>query len=151
MNQIDKKKKVLVAVVATVLLISVSGLSIGHMVSFVDATKPRNNDDDNNNNSPALPQSGVPAAGPNNGNDGGTGIGTGASDISTQQATAFDMQGAAVAAAASSNPACGGVVSGLVNLTANLNCSGDGIIVGGPNTVINMNGFSITGPGQDRL
>ena len=26
---------------------------------------------------------------------------------------------------------------------------GDGIIVGGPNTVINMNGFSITGPGQD--
>ena len=48
--------------------------------------------------------------------------------------------------------ACGQVVSGVVNLTANLNCgSGDGIIVGGPNTVINMNGFSITGPGQDRL
>ena len=45
----------------------------------------------------------------------------------------------------------GQVVSGVVNLTANLNCSGDGIIVGGPNTVINMNGFSITGPGQDRL
>jgi hypothetical protein len=151
MNQIDKKKQVLIAVVATVLLISVSGLSIGHMVSFVDATKPRNNDNNgnNNNNNPALPQSGVPAAGPNNGNDGGTGIGKGTSDISTQQATAFDMQGAAVAAAASSNPACGGVVSGLVNLTANLNCSGDGIIVGGPNTVINMNGFSITGPGQD--
>ena len=52
---------------------------------------------------------------------------------------------------ASSNAACGQVVSGVVNLTANLNCSGDGIIVGGPNTVINMNGFSITGPGQDRL
>ena len=48
--------------------------------------------------------------------------------------------------------ACGQVVSGVVKLTANLNCSsGDGIIVGGPNTVINMNGFSITGPGQDRL
>ena len=45
--------------------------------------------------------------------------------------------------------ACGQVVSGVVNLTANLNCSGDGITVGGPNTVINMNGFSITGPGQD--
>lgn len=55
----------------------------------------------------------------------------------------------AVAAAASSSAACGQVVSGVVNLTANLNCSGDGIIVGGPNTVINMNGFSITGPGQD--
>ena len=51
--------------------------------------------------------------------------------------------------ASSSNAACGQVVSGVVNLTANLNCSGDGIIVGGPNTVINMNGFSITGPGQD--
>ena len=48
--------------------------------------------------------------------------------------------------------ACGQVVSGVVNLTSNLNCSGgDGIIVGGPNTVINMNGFSITGPGQDSL
>jgi parallel beta-helix repeat protein len=45
--------------------------------------------------------------------------------------------------------ACGQVVSGVVNLTSNLNCSGDGIIVGGPNTVINMNGFSITGPRQD--
>ena len=52
-------------------------------------------------------------------------------------------------AAASTNAACGQVVSGVVNLTSNLNCSGDGIIVGGPNTVINMNGFSITGPGQD--
>jgi Periplasmic copper-binding protein (NosD) len=55
----------------------------------------------------------------------------------------------AVAASSSSSAACGQVVSGVVNLTANLNCSGDGIIVGGPNTVINMNGFSITGPGQD--
>ena len=52
-------------------------------------------------------------------------------------------------ASSSSNAACGQVVSGVVNLTANLNCSGDGLIVGGPNTVINMNGFSITGPGQD--
>ena len=51
--------------------------------------------------------------------------------------------------ATSTNAACGQVVSGVVNLTSNLNCSGDGIIVGGPNTVINMNGFSITGPGQD--
>src|SRR5687768_16826686 len=63
--------------------------------------------------------------------------------LSEQQAVASQTQ------AASSNAACGQVVSGVVNLTANLNCSGDGIIVGGPNTVINMNGFSITGPGQD--
>ena len=45
--------------------------------------------------------------------------------------------------------ACGQVLSGVVNLTSNLNCSGDGFVVSGPNTVINMNGFSITGPGQD--
>jgi hypothetical protein len=53
------------------------------------------------------------------------------------------------AGASSTNPACGQVVSGIVNLTSNLDCSGDGLIVGGPNTVINMNGFSITGPGQE--
>ena len=63
--------------------------------------------------------------------------------LSEQQPLASQTQGA------STNAACGQVVSGVVNLTANLNCSGDGIIVGGPNTVINMNGFSITGPGQD--
>jgi parallel beta-helix repeat protein len=48
-----------------------------------------------------------------------------------------------------SNAACGQVVSGLVNLTANLDCSGDGLIIGGDNTVVNMNGYSITGPGPD--
>ncbi len=46
------------------------------------------------------------------------------------------------------NPACGEVVQGNVNLTANLNCSGDGIIVGADNVNINLNGYSITGPGQ---
>ena len=62
------------------------------------------------------------------------------------------QQGGGTPPGASTNAACGQVVSGVVNLTANLNCnSGDGIIVGGPNTVINMNGFSITGPGQDKL
>jgi parallel beta-helix repeat protein len=30
-----------------------------------------------------------------------------------------------------------------------LNCSGDGIITSGPNTVINLNGYSISGPGLD--
>ncbi|MFY9967452.1 MAG: hypothetical protein WBL44_18665, partial [Nitrososphaeraceae archaeon] len=54
--------------------------------------------------------------------------------LSEQQAAASQTE------ASSSNAACGQVVSGVVNLTANLNCSGDGIIVGGPNTVINMNG-----------
>ena len=47
------------------------------------------------------------------------------------------------------NAACGQVISGLVNLTANLDCSGDGLIIGGDNTVVNMNGYSIAGPGPD--
>jgi parallel beta-helix repeat protein len=55
----------------------------------------------------------------------------------------------AQAQSASTNAACGQVVSGLVNLTANLDCSGDGLIIGGDNTVVNMNGYSITGPGVD--
>ena len=49
---------------------------------------------------------------------------------------------------ATTNPACGQVVSGNVTLTSNLNCSGDGLIVGDDNTVINMNGYTIEGPGK---
>jgi parallel beta-helix repeat protein len=52
------------------------------------------------------------------------------------------------ASAAVTNPACGEVVQGVVNLTSNLSCSGDGLIVGADNTNINLNGYSITGPGQ---
>src|SRR5919197_3674752 len=48
----------------------------------------------------------------------------------------------------STNPACGQVVSGNVTLTSNLNCSGDGLIVGDDNTVIDLNGYKITGPGK---
>ena len=47
------------------------------------------------------------------------------------------------------SPACGQVVKGNVTLTANLNCPGDGLIVGGDNTRIDLNGYSITGPGPD--
>jgi parallel beta-helix repeat protein len=46
------------------------------------------------------------------------------------------------------NPACGEVVQGTVNLTSNLSCSGDGIIVGADNVNINLNGYTISGPGQ---
>ena len=46
------------------------------------------------------------------------------------------------------NPACGQVVSGNVTLSSNLDCSGDGLIVGNDNTVINMNGYTISGPGR---
>ena len=73
---------------------------------------------------------------------------SGAADLSTQSSLQEQELGSLIEGT-TTNAACGQVVSGVVNLTANLNCSGDGIIVGGPNTVINMNGFSITGPGQD--
>jgi hypothetical protein len=45
--------------------------------------------------------------------------------------------------------ACGQVASEVVELTSDLNCSGDGIIISDPNTVINLNGYSISGPGRD--
>lgn len=44
---------------------------------------------------------------------------------------------------------CGQTVQGNVTLTANLNCNGDGLIVGDDATTINLNGFSIYGPGAD--
>ena len=72
-----------------------------------------------------------------------------ATPAAAQQQQPQQQPGETPGASSSSNAACGQVVSGVVNLTANLNCSGDGLIVGGPNTVINMNGFSIAGPGQD--
>jgi parallel beta-helix repeat protein len=50
---------------------------------------------------------------------------------------------------ATTNAACGQVASGVVELTSDLNCSGDGIIISDPNTVINLNGYSISGPGRD--
>ena len=73
---------------------------------------------------------------------------SGDADLSTQSSLQ-DQELGSLVEGTTIDAACGQVVSGAVNLTANLNCSGDGIIVGGPNTVINMNGFSITGPGQD--
>ena len=73
---------------------------------------------------------------------------SGDADLSTQSSLQ-DQELGSLVEGTTIDAACGQVVSGVVNLTANLNCSGDGIIVGGPNTVINMNGFSITGPGQD--
>jgi nitrous oxidase accessory protein NosD len=45
--------------------------------------------------------------------------------------------------------ACGQVVRGLVELNSNLNCSGDGLIVGGNDTTIRLNGYTIMGPGPD--
>jgi hypothetical protein len=114
------------------------------MIPAADATNPKHRD--NNDDSP--PQN--VGAGPiSDGGNIGVRSGSGIGSFGTEAASAA-LQLTSAPAAASTNAACGQVVSGVVNLTANLNCSGgDGIIVGGPNTVINMNGFSITGPGQD--
>jgi nitrous oxidase accessory protein NosD len=47
------------------------------------------------------------------------------------------------------NAACGQVVEGLVELTSNLNCNGDGLIIGDDSTTIRLNGHTIRGPGPD--
>ena len=48
-----------------------------------------------------------------------------------------------------SSPACGQIIQGNVKLGSNLICDGDGLIVGENNTVIDMNGFSLKGPGVE--
>ena len=73
---------------------------------------------------------------------------SGAADLSIQSSLQEQQLGSLIEGT-TTNAACGQVASGVVNLTANLNCSGDGITISGPNTVVNMNGFSITGPGKD--
>ncbi len=47
------------------------------------------------------------------------------------------------------NPSCGQVIKGEVKLISNLICTGDGLIVGDKNTRIDLNGFSIKGPGMN--
>lgn len=51
------------------------------------------------------------------------------------------------ATSTTTNLACGEVVKGNVKLISNLICNNDGLIVGDKNTRIDLNGFSIKGPG----
>src|ERR687891_2906922 len=169
MNQRNTTRTILAVIIASALVISVGGLTALHTLS-VDATKPKQNDDDNGNDNnrgdnvvntlPQQPQlaplgMGIsPNAGDSVGGDDTASQQTQPQAQQTQpqaqqaQPQAQQAQPQAQQAQQVAEPisaACGQVVSGVVNLTANLNCSsGDGIIVGGPNTVINMNGFSIT-------
>src|ERR687898_1720132 len=168
MNQRNPTRTILGVIIASALVISVGGLTALHTLS-ADATKPKQNDDDNGNDNsrgdnvvntlPQQPQLAPLGMGisPNAGDSVG-GDDTASQQTQpqaqqaqpqAQQAQQAQPQAQAQQVAEPISAACGQVVSGVVNLTANLNCSGDGIIVGGPNTVINMNGFSITGPGQD--
>ena len=153
MNQTSTTmRSIMFAIVAMGIVFSVSGMVVGNLIQTANATHPghkhNNDNDEHNDNNPTASQNA--GAGPVSGSssDGGDiGVASG-SGIDSFGSNAGALQ-LTTAQAPSSNAACGQVVSGVVNLTANLNCSGDGIIVGGPNTVINMNGFSITGPGQD--
>ena len=125
MNQTSTAKSIMFAIVAMGIVFSVSGLVAGQTIMTAYATHPGHH---------------------RNSGDVDVGSGSGNTGSGSDTATAFQLTNTQEP---TSNAACGQVVSGVVNLTANLNCSGDGLIVGGPNTVINMNGFSITGPGQD--
>ena len=163
MDQRDTTRSILAVLIAAALVVSVGSLATMHTLP-ADATKPKHNDDDNGNGDdngnsngdnvvntlPQQSQMTPDSMGTSNPNTGGV-VGGGDFATQQQQLQPQSQQLQQQQETASSNAACGQVVSGVVNLTANLNCSGDGIIVGGPNTVINMNGFSITGPGQDRL
>ena len=169
MDQTNTTRSILLVMIGV--LVAGSSLTAIHTLS-ADSTNRSHINDNNNNISPARQQQPViqnVAISPSNEGDarrGDVGISSDISDsgnvsansdigvsgeveefaMQQQQQQLQEQQQQAVPISA----ACGQVVSGVVNLTANLNCgSGDGIIVGGPNTVINMNGFSITGPGQD--
>jgi nitrous oxidase accessory protein NosD len=160
MDQRNTIRSILAIMIAAALVVSAGSLTGLHTLP-ADATKPKNNDnndnnnnnnDSNNDNNPTATQNAGTSPGSTSNNGDGSSIVSG-SDISSsgtdnaaQQLTTTVGAGQGTS---STNAACGQVVSGVVNLTSNLNCSGDGIIVGGPNTVVNMNGFSITGPGQD--
>lgn len=148
--------RTIAVIIAAALVVSVGSLTA--LQTFpADATKPKHNDDGDSGNSNVInitpsQQSQLTPLGLGTSPNTGSSVGSN-NDFASQQSQAQPQQQqlqAQQAASSSSSAACGQVVSGVVNLTANLNCSsGDGIIVGGPNTVINMNGFSITGPGQD--
>jgi hypothetical protein len=44
---------------------------------------------------------------------------------------------------------CGQVIDESIQLTANLNCKTDGILVSGGDVTVDLNGFTVTGPGQN--
>ena len=167
MDQTNTMRSILIVMIGVI--VAGSSLTAIHTLS-ADSTNRSHINDNNNNISPARQQqpviqnAAISPSNEGNGRRGDVGISNDISvsgnvsansdigvsgeveEFAMQQQQQLQEQQQAVPISA----ACGQVVSGVVNLTANLNCSsGDGIIVGGPNTVINMNGFSIKGPGQD--
>lgn len=56
--------------------------------------------------------------------------------------------GQALPAANATNAVCGQVITASLTLNGNLFCSGDGLTVTGTSVVLNLNGFTIFGPGS---
>lgn len=46
-------------------------------------------------------------------------------------------------------PACGSTINVNTTLTGNMTCPGNGVNIGAPNVIFDLNGFTITGPGPD--
>src|SRR5918998_148857 len=93
--------------------------------NVLNSALPSNNNNDNNdnNNNPTT------ASGPS--------------------ASSADTANAAGAAPVSTSLSCGQVVKESVTLSANLECSTDGLIAGADGITINLNGFTIAGPGGE--
>jgi parallel beta-helix repeat protein len=74
------------------------------------------------------------------------------SNDNNQPSQASDSSGssgsASTAAPISTSLSCGQVIKQSVKLTANLDCKTDGIIVGADGITIDLNGFTLSGPGE---
>ena len=98
MNQTNTAKSLMFAIVAMGIVFSVCGLVAGQTIATAYATHPGHH---------------------RNSGDGDAGSGSGNTGSGSDTASALQLT---TAQAPSSNAACGQVVSGVVNLTANLNC-----------------------------
>ena len=131
MNQRNTTRTILAVIIATALVVSVGSLTALHTFP-ADATKPKHNDDDDNGNGnnigdnvvntlPQQPQL-APLSMETAANTGGN---VQSDDVATMQQQAQPQQQEQLQAQQAAHPqtaACGQVVSGVVNLTANLNC-----------------------------
>lgn len=75
------------------------------------------------------------------------------SNDNNQPSQASDSSGSSdnastTAAPISTSLSCGQVIKQSVKLTANLDCKTDGIIVGADSITIDLNGFTLSGPGE---
>jgi parallel beta-helix repeat protein len=67
---------------------------------------------------------------------------------SSQADDSSSSDNASTAAPISTSLSCGQVIKQSVKLTANLDCKTDGIIVGADGITIDLNGFTLSGPGE---